>query len=80
MSYYKQISGDYIIAIGQADTLPAGGIEIVEQEYNTIMRIIDSRPESELGMKYRLKTDYTWDLAASPELDNSMALTALPEL
>ena len=65
MRFYKQISNNYIIAIGTG----AGGTEITEAEYKNIMAIIQNRPATE-GKGYRLKTDLTWeayDLPPEPE-------------
>lgn len=65
MKYYKQISDNYLIAIGTG----VGGTEITEDEYNEILSVIRSRPRSE-GKGYRLKTDLTWeeyDLLPEPE-------------
>lgn len=65
MRYYKQISDNYILAIGTG----AGNTEITEAEYNNIMSIIQNRPTAE-GKGYRLKTDLTWeeyDLPPEPE-------------
>ena len=65
MRYYKQLSDNYILAIGTGND----GEEITEDEYNEIMAIIQSRPTAE-GKGYRLKTDLTWeeyDLPPVPE-------------
>ena len=65
MRYNKLVSKNYILAIGTG----AGGTEIAEEEYNTILSVIRSRP-SEAGKGYRLKTDLTWeeyDLPPEPE-------------
>lgn len=56
MRYYKQTSGDYILAIGTGN----GNDEITEQEYNEIMSVIQSCPNEE-GKGYRLYTDLTWE-------------------
>ena len=56
MRYYKQISDNYILAIGTG----YGGAEIPEQEYNEIMSVIRSCP-NENGKGYRLRTDLTWE-------------------
>lgn len=56
MRYYKQISDNYILAIGTG----YGGEEITESEHNTIMSVIQSRPHAE-GKGYRLRTDLTWE-------------------
>lgn len=65
MKYYKQISDDYILAIGTG----LGGIEITETEYNSILSTIQSRPVSDT-QGYRLRADLTWeayDLPPEPE-------------
>ena len=65
MRYYKNISDNYILAIGTG----CGNDEISEQEYNEIMSVIRSCPNEE-GKGYRLKTDLTWekyDLPPGPE-------------
>lgn len=63
--YYKQIENDYIMSIGTDH----GAIEITEEEYNSILSLIQNRPQAD-GKGYRLKTDLTWeeyDLPAPPE-------------
>lgn len=65
MRYNKRLSDAYIIAIGTGP----GGVEITEEEYNTIMDVIRNRPTAE-GKGYRLKADLTWeeyDLPPEPE-------------
>jgi hypothetical protein len=65
MVYYKQLSDNYILAIGTGP----GGTEITETEYNSILSVIQSRPTSETK-GYRLRTDLTWeeyDLPPEPE-------------
>lgn len=65
MRYYKQIIDGYIISIGTG----AGNTEITEEEYNSILSLIQNRPQAD-GKDYRLKTDLTWeecDLPAPPE-------------
>ncbi len=54
--YYKQIEDGYIMAIGTG-----GGIEITEDEYNTILSVIYSKPPSTDVLSYRLKEDLTWE-------------------
>lgn len=61
MRYYKQISDNYILAIGTG----YGGKEISEQEYNEIMSVIRSCPNED-GKGYRLRTDLTWEEYALP--------------
>ena len=56
MRYYKQLTDNYIIAIGTG----AGGTEVTEAEYNEIMAVIQSCPQAE-GKGYKLKADLTWE-------------------
>lgn len=56
MRYYKQISDNYILAIGTG----YGNNEISEAEYNEIMSVIRSCPNED-GKGYRLRTDLTWE-------------------
>lgn len=68
MKYFKQINNGYLIAIGTG----TGNIEITEEEYNSILSLIQNRPQAD-GKGYRLKTDLTWeeyDLPAPPELSD----------
>lgn len=65
MRHYKQLSDNYITAIGTG----YGGTEITEAEYSAIMAAIQSRPQAE-GTGYRLKADLSWeeyDLPPQPE-------------
>ena len=65
MRYYKQVSDDYILAIGTGP----GGVEIDETEYNSILSVIRARPVSDT-QGYRLRADLSWeayDLPAQPE-------------
>lgn len=73
MRYCKQISDNYILAIGTG----YGGEEITEEEYNAIMSVIQNRPHAE-GKGYRLRTDLTWeeyDLPPEPEPSDDDELT-----
>lgn len=62
MRYFKIVSDGYILAIGTG----AGGEEITETEYNTLMATIQNRPKAEPGWGYRLKADLTWELVEVP--------------
>lgn len=62
MRYYKIVSDGYILAIGTG----AGGEEITEAEYNSLMTTIQNRPKAEPGWGYRLKADLTWELVEVP--------------
>lgn len=57
MRYYKNIENDYILAIGTG----GGGVEITEQEYDTIMSVIQNKPARTETTDYHLKTDLTWE-------------------
>ena len=57
MRYYKMTEGTYIIAIGTG----SGGTEITEQEYNTIMAVIQQKPPKTATTDFRLKTDLAWE-------------------
>lgn len=56
MRYYKKIDGDYITMIGTG----YGGEEITENEYNTIIGVIQNKPQRTDTTDYRLKADLTW--------------------
>ena len=67
MRYYKLIENGYIIAIGTG----VGGIEITEEEYNSILVHIRSCPEAPSGYGYRLKEDLTWELYELPIVEET---------
>lgn len=72
MRYYKQISDNYILAIGTG----YGGEEITESEYDTIMSLIKNRPHAD-GKGYKLRTDLTWeeyDLPPEPPEEEEITL------
>lgn len=56
--YYKNIEGDYIIAIGTG----AGDKEITHEEYEQILDAIRGCPIPESGYEYKLRADLTWEL------------------
>lgn len=58
MRYYKVVENGTILTIGKG--LIQIGTEITENEYNSIMAVIQSCPRRE-GYTYRLKTDLTWE-------------------
>ena len=60
--HYKQIDGDYLIAIGTGP----GGEEIAKEEYDEIMAVIRSRPAAEPGTLYMLRPDLTWEQVEVP--------------
>ena len=57
MRYYKIIDNGYILAIGTG----GGGVEITEQEYNSIMNVIQQKPPRTTTTDFMLKTDLTWE-------------------
>lgn len=57
MRHNKYIDGNYIVSIGIGD----GGSEITENEYITIMEVIENKPAETDTIGYRLKTDLTWE-------------------
>lgn len=70
MRYYKQLSYNYLTAIGTGP----GGEEITETEYNAIMDVIRNRPTA-AGKGYRLRSDLTWeeyDLPPEPEVPEEL--------
>ena len=79
MKYYKIVDDNYILAIGTGN----GGTEITEAEYNKILSVIQTRPQSTETTDYRLKTNLTWepyDIEPEPEedeIDESEALEIL---
>lgn len=64
MKYCIMTENGYIDFIG-TDT---GGVEISREEYETILRVIDNRPEAETGYTYKLRTDLTWELCEVPPM------------
>ena len=79
MKYYKIIESGYIVAVGTN----TGGEEITEAEYNEIMAVIQNKPADTETIKYRLKTDLTWEQyevdppVPSEDVDDSEALEIL---
>ena len=81
MRYYKIINDGYLIAIGTG----SGGIEITEEEYESILSIINDIPAADSGYDYRLKEDLTWELYERPivvndEVDGDELITMLEEV
>lgn len=79
MKYYKIVDDNYILAIGTGN----GGTEITEAEYNKILSIIQTRPQSTETTDYRLRVNLTWEsyeIEPEPEedeIDESEALEIL---
>lgn len=76
--YYKHIEDGFIAYIGTG----AGQTEITQEEYDSILAVIQSRPIPEAGFDYRLRTDLTWEqverpIDDDPELSEQEALDIL---
>ena len=67
MRYYKIIENGYLVGIGTG----AGGIEITEEEYNSLLAHIKECPEAPEGYGYRLKEDLTWELYELPIVEET---------
>ena len=63
--FYKYINDKFIIGVGTG----AGGEEITEQEYNSILDKINNCPEAPDGYSYRLTTAMEWELAEIPKIE-----------
>ena len=61
--YYKTIEGGFITSIGTC----AGQTEITQEEYDSILAVIQSRPIPDAGFDYRLREDMTWEQVERPE-------------
>lgn len=57
MRYYKTINERYISAIGTG----GGGVVITEEEYNTIMSVIQSKPLRTATTDYHLTEALEWE-------------------
>ena len=79
MRYYKLIDASFIRAIGTGN----GGTEITEDEYNTILAAIHSKPAATETTDYRLREDLTWEAYEieppdpDPEIDEAELLNIL---
>lgn len=58
MRYYKQIEGEYIVAIGTG----VGGEEITKEEYDEILDIVRAKPTAFDGYDYKLRKNLIWEL------------------
>ena len=59
MAYFKITDNGYILSIGQTDRETEH--EITEEEYNTILSVIKSKPPATETTDYRLREDLTWE-------------------
>lgn len=60
--YYKHIEDGFITSIGTG----MGQTEITQEEYDSILAVIQSRPTPEAGFDYRLCEDLTWEQVECP--------------
>lgn len=67
MRYYKIIIDGYLAAVGTG----AGGEEITEAEYNSLLKVIRNKPTAESGFDYRLKADLTWEKYELPQIEET---------
>ena len=81
--YFKIIEDGYIVLIGTG----GGDNEITREEYEHILSVIQSRPVSDKGFTYKLRTDLTWELCEMPPVSEDDAeateedyISALAEL
>ena len=80
--YYRLIEDGYIVLISTG----CGTDEISQEEYETILSVIENRPTDEPGYVFKLRTDLTWEKVEAPvvEVDEEAAeedyLAALAEL
>lgn len=61
---FKTVNNGYITSIGFGEY----GVEITEDEYDTILEAINNRPKPPLGYDYRLRTDLTWEIVELPSV------------
>lgn len=54
---YKQIEENILVAIGEIKSISEGLTEITEEEYNTILSVIASKPEDTDTIVYKLHAD-----------------------
>ena len=64
--YYKNIVDGYITCIGTGD----GDVEITQEEYETILAVIQSRPIPDAGFYYKLREDLTWEQVDAPVIED----------
>ena len=55
--FFKIITDGYITAIGKGNA----GIQITEEEYNTLLATLSYKPQETETRKYRLTQELTWE-------------------
>lgn len=54
---YKQIEDNILVAIGESKAIGEGQIEMTEEEYNTILSVIQNKPEDTETIIYKLNAE-----------------------
>ena len=54
---YKFIENNILVMVGKSSILPPGATEITEEEYNSILSVIASKPEDTETTIYKLHAD-----------------------
>lgn len=81
--YFKKVDDGYIKEIGTSDFISGSLEEITVSEYDEILTLIQNKPAETDTLKYRLKTDLTWEEyeveppEPSEDVDDSEALEIL---
>lgn len=65
MKFYKRTENGYIVLVGTN----CGGVEITEEEYDTIMQVIRNKPIASDGYDYKLTESCKWELVKIEEED-----------
>lgn len=73
MRFYKIVSGGYLLSVG---TSGYGGIEITQEEYDGLLKIIKTAPTAPVGYAYRLTESLEWELIEVETPDISEEATA----
>lgn len=68
--YYKIVSDQYIISVGTGSDM---GEQIDEFEYLNILAAINSKPETDVGIDYRLKANLEWESFEVPIVESHIS-------
>ena len=71
--YYKQIEENILVAIGESKAIWENQTEITEEEYNTILSVVQNKPEDTETIIYKLHADtleyITYDRPTEPIIE-----------
>lgn len=67
MHCYKVVKNGYVVVVGMG----YGGTEITFEEYNSILAVMQNRPDPPEGYDYRLREDLTWEEHELPVIDTA---------